>query len=514
MFGVLCADDRAHTPELQTSHRVVNPRDRAAAEALREGRIADALAELEAAGHLHVVSDEVDLYLDLLERWWLARRDGDEHPMVDRRNRTRWQLNRLAHRLLQVTGDVGREEIVAARDRRFSVGDRVVARVGERALHPAGRPADYVRNGATGTVTAIIKRRNDKQDRIMVAFDSLGEIELPRSFFDEHRGARGRTEVGLDHSYAVTSYAVQGSTFTESTSRIDENASRSETYVDITRGRSANHLYLTRSLDPLDGERLPKAPSPPIQASVCARLAASGPERAALDVDPAAPAAALARAGREPAQLKTGKTATNADLAMARAEVLRLRQAARLAVRRLDPAVLAQLPTRSHVPFLARRWDEVVAALYVFLARWNVTPGGPGRWEWALGRRRNEVGMEEERRDLAARLIDLTVEMLKEDWRSAGGDLPTWARSHLAHHVALGTCVHDAPQLRQLYTQIEGYRIDAGIDGVDHPSNVAEAIFGKPPDDAALRMRRLALIDEALPRDTALAREAAGRASA
>ncbi len=502
MFGVLCRDDCAHTPELQTSHRVVNPHDRAAAEALREGRIADALAELEAAGHLHVVGDEVDLYLDLLERWWLARRDGDEHPMVDRRNRTRWQLNRLAHRLLQVTGDVGREEIVAARDRRFSVGDRVVARVGERTLHPAGRPADYVRNGATGTVTAITKRRNHKQDRIMVAFDSLGKIELPRSFFDEHRGARGRTEVGLDHAYAVTSYAVQGSTFTESTSRIDENASRSETYVDITRGRSANHLYLTRALDPLDGERLPKAPPPPIQASVGARLAASGPERAALDVDPAAPAAAGARAGQDIRELHA-PTSTEADRARTAAAQLRARQVARIGAGRLDPSIVDHLPDRSHVPFLARQWDATAADLAVYLARWRVTPGGAGPWEWALGPKSDQGNVECERGQVAARLIDLTVASVTEQLTRHGFALPNWARAHLAYHAARGTCEHDGRQLTALYERIDAFRREAGVEDNDGPTSIEEAILGLPPNDTALRMKRRALLEEALPRDPA-----------
>src|SRR5690606_20666969 len=92
-----------------------------------------------------------------------------------------------------------------------------------------------------------------------------------------------RTDVGLDHAYAVTSYAVQGSTFERSTSRIDAGATRSETYVDITRGRQANHLYLTRAPDPLDGEHLPKAPDPDLPVAVSDRLRRSGPERVAIE---------------------------------------------------------------------------------------------------------------------------------------------------------------------------------------------------------------------------------------
>lgn len=179
------------------------------------------------------------MYRHVLARWWDPRRDGLDHPMVDRRNTTRRQLNRLAHRLRQVNGEVSAEEIIASGERRFSVGDRVTARAPSRNLHPDGHRKAYVRNGALGT------------------------IELPRSFFDHHRTAGGRTEVGIDHAYALTSYAVQGSTRDVSTSRVDATTTRAETYVDITRGRHANHLYLTAATDPLDGEALPRVAASP-----------------------------------------------------------------------------------------------------------------------------------------------------------------------------------------------------------------------------------------------------------
>ncbi len=508
LFGVLCtkADD---TPELRTSHRVASPHDRAAADALREGRIADALAELEAAGHLHVVADEVDLYLDLLQRWWQSRQDGAEHPMVDRRNHTRWQLNRLAHRLLQMTGDVGADEIVAAHDRRFSVGDRVVARKGDRTLHPSGRPRDYVRNGATGTVVAIRSRRNHTRDRIRVAFDGIGTIDLPRAFFDEHRRPGGRTDVGLDHAYAVTSYAVQGATFAESTSRIDENASRSETYVDITRGRSANHLYVTRAADPLDGERLPKAPPPPVATTVMTRLSGSGPERAAVDVDPDAPSAAAVRAGRTIAELHARRTAADVEASVVAATELRARQVARIGGRTLDASVVARLPARSQVPFLARRWDRAVADLSVFLARWEATPGGRGRWGWALDTRRDDPDFERERRRIAIAIIDLTVATAKESFREGGRELPPWARAHLAYHAARGVCTHDPGDLQALYERIAAFRREANVDD-ERSKTIEETVFGAVPDDPVLRMKRRALVEETLPRD-AVARPAPAR---
>jgi hypothetical protein len=281
---VICEHHDRATPELVTTHRLQDPHDRAAAEALRGGRIDEALDQLQAAGHLHLVSDDLAMYRDVLARWWDAHHDGHDHPMVDRRNTTRRQLNRLAHLLRQVHGEIGTDEIVASGDRRFSVGDRVTARAPNRDLHVEGNRRAYIRNGALGTVVALGHGDRPEHDTITVDFDGIGTIELPRSFFDHHRNRGGRREVGIDHAYALTSYAVQGSTHDVSTSRVDSTTTRAETYVDITRGRLANHLYLTTASDPLDGEALPKLPPAPADQAVADRLERSTGELTAWEL--------------------------------------------------------------------------------------------------------------------------------------------------------------------------------------------------------------------------------------
>jgi ATP-dependent exoDNAse (exonuclease V) alpha subunit len=285
MFRVLCQHHPTHTPQLTVTHRLQNPHDRAAADALRAGDIAAALDHLDTAGHLHIVDDELDFYRHALTRWWAAHQTGNEHPIVDRRNTVRHRLNRLTHQLLHATGHIGRHEITASSDRRFSVGDRVIARAPDRDLHPPGRPDAYVRNGAVGTVLALHPGARPVDDTITVAFDGIGTIDVPRSYFDEHRtaGRRRRRDIGLDHAYAVTSYAAQGTTRAISTSRIDPTATRAEAYVDITRGQTANHLYLTRPRDHIDGEALPAIPPPPIDA-VTRRLAHSNGELTAWEL--------------------------------------------------------------------------------------------------------------------------------------------------------------------------------------------------------------------------------------
>jgi hypothetical protein len=113
----------------------------------------------------------------------------------------------------------------------------------------------------------------------------------------QHRTAakRRRRDLGLDHAYAITSYAVQGATRALSTSRIDPTATRAEAYVDITRGQTANHLYLTRPADPLDGEALPSIPPPPIDDAVTRRLARSNGELTAWELHQATHERALQR---------------------------------------------------------------------------------------------------------------------------------------------------------------------------------------------------------------------------
>lgn len=285
MFRVLCERHPALTPELSTTHRLQHPDDRAAAEALRQGHIDEAFDHLAAAGHLHVVGDDLTMYRHVLGRWWDAHRNGDDHPMVDRRNATRRQLNRLAHLLRRVNGELGADEIAASGDRTFAVGDRVTARAPNRTLHVAGNPKAYVRNGALGTIVAVHREPDTpRNDTVTVDFDGTGTIDLPRRFFDLHRTTAGRPEVGIDHAYALTSYAVQGSTRSVSTSRVDATATRAETYVDITRGRDENHLYLTAASDPLDGEALPRVPPAPADVAVAERLHRSTGELTAWEL--------------------------------------------------------------------------------------------------------------------------------------------------------------------------------------------------------------------------------------
>lgn len=402
--------------------------------------------------------------------------------MVDRRHHTRRQLNRLARQLLEANGELGPDELRASGDRAFAAGDRVVARMAARHLHVAGDPTAYVRNGAVGTVTAVSPGGVPAGDRVDVAFDGTGVIAIPRSFFDEHEWSGGRRDVGIDHAYAVTSYAVQGATYGTSTSRIDEGATRAEAYVDITRGRIANHLFLTRSGDPLDGEHLPKVPPPPIPDSVRRRLQESGPERAAIELDPSARCTAFSY---------RRQTATAGEFAPTDPD-----SAARLA-RYAPPADLVEaLPERSDVPCLANRWDNTVAAIVRYRLRCD-SVSGEGPFGWALGRVEEA---DPDRDAVAEQIVQLTVGTAAEGLRRHGWQsLPAWAGRHLSEAAAAGSCRVSAIT-SALYARIQEYRNSQGLADDDGPDsgNVASMVLGDPPQNPADRASYQLLREELL----------------
>ena len=69
-------------------------------------------------------------------------------------------------------------------------------------------------------------------------------------------------------------------------------------------------------------------------------------------------------------------------------------------------------------------------------------------------------------------------------------------------------------RLRSLYDRIGDYRRDAGVKDDEQARNTEEAIFGDPPEDDVLRMRRRVLVEETLPREDAATRTAPSRTSA
>lgn len=292
-FRALCELHADSTPRLEVGKRLQDPTEQTVADAVRDGHIHRALQLMQQSATLIEANDEHHGHLATLQRWWQARLTGHDHPMVDRHNTTRRALNDIAHRLLVAAGHVAPTGLRARDGREFTVGDRVIAKQPRRDLHVTDQPDRYVRNGSVGTIT----NTSPERQVMTVDFDGVGAIEIPATFLNddsnEDCGKAGRGgpsgRPGLEHAYAVTSYAVQGATFPRSTSIITPASSQAELYVDITRGRTDNtiitiHLPVERDDEP----HLPRLPPPPLTETVATSLAAKPGERCAIDLDPAA----------------------------------------------------------------------------------------------------------------------------------------------------------------------------------------------------------------------------------
>lgn len=467
MFRHLCDLHAEHTPELVTTHRLADPAERAAVDALRHGDIDTALDQLASAGKLHIADDDLDLYVGMLQRWWSAHQDGDHHPMVDRRHHTRRQLNRLARQLRRANGELGDTDIVATGDRHFAAGDRVVARMAARHLYVSGRPDAYIRNGATGTIEFVDQGSRRSDDTVNVTFDGIGTITVPRQFLDEHDGPGGRRDVGLDHAYAVTSYAVQGATYDTSTSRIDDNATRSEAYVDLTRGRQANHLFLTRSADPLDGEQLPKVPPPPVVEAVVKRLRTSGPERPAIELD------------AEAASIVCDASGLPARRLGARRAVLR-------SAHQPPEDVVDRLPQESSVPYLRSRRTEAMRRIVEYRHLRMPEADETVPYGWALGRPID--GALEERESIASDLDELALANVDERLAALGWDsLPAWAAGVVTSEFAFTPGLRTPQALDDLLLRVADHRDRHGLSPEELPP--AGRLLGAAPDDPVERAR-------------------------
>lgn len=500
MFAALCRRRPDTVPVLRENRRQTTAVDRFVVDAVRAGRVAEALAALREAGQLTEVRDAERLYAAMVERWLHARHSGDAHPMIDRRNRTRRILNAVAHHVLKVEGAVAVTGLRTADDREFCVGDEVVARRPARDLHPAGRPTAYVRNGSRGRVVVA------DEDGLTVEFESLGRVDVPLAFVDEHEDRRGRLGVGLDYGYALTSYAVQGATLPMSSSSVTAGARRRELYVNLTRGRRDNHLFVAAPSDTLAGEgHLPRPPEDDVIAEVLAAVGRPDEDRCALEVDPHALAVANARAGRTVAELHAERERLeHGDDAYAlriatRAEQVAAHAVARAVVAEPAPWLTALLPTRPMPPWLASKWDAAVGAAAAHRARWEPTPipGGTATGR-VLGSPASDAEATE--RDAVLGLVGgvwagvaakaLTAHArddptLAAEQRSVLTSPPSWLRRHLAELGASGAFADGIPvrTLSRYYGDVAAFR-RVHDRGDDTDAHGLRSLLGDRPDDA------------------------------
>ncbi|MGX5654957.1 MobF family relaxase, partial [Geodermatophilus nigrescens] len=255
--GVLAEIAAAHGAVTLTQLvRFADPAEAAATVALRDGDPL-ALGFYLDAGRVHV-GDGTTCAEQAYTAWAADRARGADALLLAATREAVQRLNARARadRLASAGGPPGRE-VALADGTRAGAGDPVITRANDRRL-PLGA-ADWVKNGDRWTVIAV-----GEDGALAVAHTGTGRrITLPAAY------VRASVQLG----YAATVHGAQGVTADSCHTVLTGTESRQLLYVALTRGRTANHLYLTTvgDGDP-HGIVTPAAVSPPTAADLLAAV--------------------------------------------------------------------------------------------------------------------------------------------------------------------------------------------------------------------------------------------------
>jgi hypothetical protein len=207
-------------------HRFTDPAEAAATLALRDGR-AEALGFYLDRQRIHV-GDPTTTLDAVFDAWQKDRSQGLDPIMLAPIRELVSRLNQRArdHRL---AGTARGPEVQLADGNQASVGDLIITRSNERRLRISA--TDWVKNGDRWTVLNL-----DRTGGLRVRHAQSGRIvTLPGDYVST------ATELG----YASTVHTAQGVTADTMHGVVTGEESRQQLYTMITRGRTANHIYLS-----------------------------------------------------------------------------------------------------------------------------------------------------------------------------------------------------------------------------------------------------------------------------
>jgi conjugative relaxase-like TrwC/TraI family protein len=211
-----------HLTEL---HRFTDQAEAHATLALRSGdpRALDFYLD---QGRVHV-GDLATTTEDAFAAWAADRAAGLDAIMLAPTRDLVAELNRRArnHRL---NGDVPNAVVRLADGNQASAGDIIITRSNNRRLRLTA--TDWVKNGGRWTITAI----GQNGDLTVRHNRGRRNVKLPANYVRESTGL----------GYASTIHAAQGVSADTMHGLLSGQESRQQLYTMLTRGRTANHLYL------------------------------------------------------------------------------------------------------------------------------------------------------------------------------------------------------------------------------------------------------------------------------
>jgi ATP-dependent exoDNAse (exonuclease V) alpha subunit len=205
-------------------HRFTDPDEAAATLLVRDGH-PDAIDFYTHHDRIRI-GDPSGLPDQLLAAWQRDQQQGLDALMLTPARYQVADLNQRA-RAHRLAGQQPIHEVDVADGNRASVGDLIITRRNDRRL-TTGR--DWVRNGDRWIITALTP-----DGGIEATHRRTGKaVTLPGHY------VREAVELG----YATTIHTAQGVTADTTHSLVDELMTREQLYTMISRGRTANHLYL------------------------------------------------------------------------------------------------------------------------------------------------------------------------------------------------------------------------------------------------------------------------------
>src|SRR5215212_6197912 len=223
--GILADLDAAHgAVRLTQLHRFADPDEAAATLHVRDGA-PDAVDFYTTRDRIRI-GDPDGLPDRLLAAWRHDHDQGLDSLMLAPSRRQVADLNRRA-RANRLAGQPPPVQVEVADGNQASAGDVIITRRNDRRLASG---TWWVRNGDRWTVTSLtpdggvraIHRRTGRP------------VTLPGVY------VREAVELG----YATTIHTAQGATADTTHSLVDELMTREQLYTTVSRGRTANHLYL------------------------------------------------------------------------------------------------------------------------------------------------------------------------------------------------------------------------------------------------------------------------------
>jgi hypothetical protein len=224
--GVLRDIESIHgVVRLTELHRFTDPAEAAATLALREGR-PEALGFYLDRRRVHV-GDATTTLDDVFHAWRRDRSHGLDAIMLAPTRELVSRLNQRAqdHRL---AGTTPGREVELADGNQASVGDLVITRSNDRRLRISA--TDWVKNGDRWTVLNLTRTGG-----LRVRHALNGRMAtLPADY----------VQTSVDLGYASTVHTAQGVTADTMHGVVTGAESRQRLYTMLTRGRSANHVYV------------------------------------------------------------------------------------------------------------------------------------------------------------------------------------------------------------------------------------------------------------------------------